>query len=115
MASKDPVQKKAKSNTSVVDVDEAVLKSTLEKTSLENSKKIRFVDPKVLENEVQKALKSDTGGMEKYSKYFPFKYKEYEIPVDQCWLAPNHYNCRQIESARVDECVLFFGASANRP
>ena len=84
VASKDWVQKKAKSNTSVVDVDEAVLKSTVEKTSLENSTKIRFVDPKVLENEAQKALKSDTGGMEKYSKYFPFKFKEYEIPVDQC-------------------------------
>ena len=115
VASKDPVQKKAKSNTSIVDVDEAILKSTVEKTSLENSTKIRFVDPKVLENEVQKALKSDTRGIEKYSKYFPFKYKEYEIPVDQCWLAPNHYNSHQIESARVHECVLFFGARANRP
>ena len=53
--------------------------------------------------------------MEKYSKYLPFKYKEYEIPVDQCWLAPDHYNSRQIEPKRVDEWVLFFPASANRP
>ncbi len=53
--------------------------------------------------------------MEKYSKYFPFKYKEYEIPVDQCWLAPDQFNSRQIEAQRVDECMLFFAASANRP
>ena len=84
MSSKDLIQKKAKSNTGIVDVDEVVLKYTIEKTSLENSTKIRFVDPKALENEVQKALKSDKGGMEKYSKYFPFKYKEHGIPIDQC-------------------------------
>ena len=98
-----------------MDVDEAILKSTIEKTSTKISTKVRFIDPKVLENEVQKALKSDTRGMEKYSKYFPFKYKEYEILVDQCWLDLDHYNSCQIEPQRVDECVLFFGASANRP
>ena len=53
--------------------------------------------------------------MKKYSKCFPFKYKEFEIPVDQCWLAPNHYNSRQIEPSCVDDCMLFFGASGNRP
>ena len=53
--------------------------------------------------------------MEKYCKQFPFKYKEYEIPIDQCWLAFDHYNSHQIDSKHVDEVVLFFGASANRP
>ena len=53
--------------------------------------------------------------MEKYSNYFPFNYKEYEIPVAQCYLAPDHYNSRQIDAHRVNECVLFFAASANRP
>ena len=113
--SKSPSKKQAKSSTAIMDVDEAILRSTAEGTSTETSKKIRFVDPKVLEKEVQKALKSDTGGMEKYAEYFPFKYKEYEIPVDQCWLAPDHYNSRQIEPNRVDACMLFFGGSANRP
>lgn len=108
-------QKKAKITTGVIDVDEVIARSRTEKESLELSTKIRFVDPKALENEAQKALKSDTGGMERYSKYFPFKYKEYEIPVDQCWLAPDHYNCRQVEHQRIDECMLFFAASANRP
>ena len=64
-----------------MDVDEAISKFTIEKTSIENTTKIRFVDPKVLENEVQRAFKSDTRGIEKYSNYFPFKYKEYEILV----------------------------------
>ena len=113
--SKPPTLKKAKGTTDIMDVDEVILQSTMEKTDTQTLTKVRFVDPKILENEVQKALKSDTRGMEKYSKYFPFKYKEYEIPVDQCWLAPDHYISRQIEPKRVDECVLFFAASANRP
>ena len=110
--SRNPIQKKSRISTSIVGIDEAISKSKIEKTKI---KKIRFVDPKVLENEVQKASKSDTGGMEKYSNYFPFRYKEYEILVDQCYLAPDHYNSRQIEPCRVDECVMFFVASANRP
>lgn len=112
---KSQPQKKAKTTTGVIDVDEVIARSGTEKESPELTAKIRFVDPKALENEAQKALKSDTGGMEKYSKYFPFKYKEYEIPVDQCWLAPDHYNSRGIEHNRIDECMLFFAASANRP
>ena len=106
--SKPPNLKKAKGTTDTMDVDEVILQSTMEKTDTQTLTKVRFVDPKILKNEVQKALKSDTGGMEKYSKYFPFKYKEYETPVDQCWLALDHYNSRQIEPKRVDECVLFF-------
>ena len=43
-SSKNPTQKKARISTSIVDVDEAISKSTIEKTSTE---KIRFVDPKV--------------------------------------------------------------------
>jgi len=112
---KIPREKKVKSSTSIIDLDEAILKYAIGGTCTEYSTKIRFVDPKVLEKEVQKALKSDTRGMEKYAKYFPFKYKEFEIPIDQCWLAPDHYNSHQVEPNRVDACMLFFGASANRP
>ena len=57
--SKLPTQNKAKSTTNIVDVDEAILKSIVKKTSMETSTKLRFVDPKVLKNEVQKAIKSD--------------------------------------------------------
>ena len=108
---KIPSEKKARSSVSIIYVDEEILKSTIGGSST----KIKFVDPKVLEKEEQKALKSDTRGMEKYSRYFPFKYKEFEILVDQCWLAPYHYNSCQVEPSCVDACMLFFGASANRP
>ena len=66
--SKPPTLKKAKGTTDIMDVDEVILQSTMEKTDTQPLTKVRFVDPKILENEVQKALKSDTGAMEKYSQ-----------------------------------------------
>ena len=76
---------------------------------------MQFVKPKKLDQEVQKAKKKDTGGMEKYSVFFPFKYKEYDIPIDNCFPAPDEYICRQLKSKQVKTCMMFFAASANRP
>lgn len=58
---------------------------------------------------------SDIGGMEKYSSFFPFKYKEYDIPVNQCFIALDQYNCRDLKLDKVNTCMKFFAASANRP
>ena len=104
-----------KNTIDIMDVDEVTLQSVMEEIILEAFTKIRFINPKILENEVQKALKSDTGSIEKYSKYFLFKYRECKFPIDQCWLASNHYNSCQIESHCVDEGVLFFVANEIRP
>ena len=51
----------------------------------------------------------------RYAAWFPFQYKEFEINVDQCFLALDHYNCRQMEEKQINSCMLFFAKSANRP
>ncbi|KAI5081664.1 hypothetical protein GOP47_0001407 [Adiantum capillus-veneris] len=53
--------------------------------------------------------------MEKYSTYFSFKYTEYEIPVTNCFLDPNHYNPHQLDEEQLINCMLLFVAGANRP
>ena len=55
------ISKKPKSFVDVKDVD--TIRSTGEGSSSKSS--MRFVEPKKLEQEVQKAKKKDTGGMEK--------------------------------------------------
>ena len=83
------VQKEApKGSCSIMEVDNAPLS------------KMRMVDPKVLEFEATKAQEKDTGGMNKYIKYFPFQYKEFDIPVQNCWLAPDHYNSRIMQEKK---------------
>lgn len=53
--------------------------------------------------------------MEQYSEYFPFKYKEFEIPVDNCWLAPDHYISRVMEIHSMVTRMMSFAQSRNRP
>ncbi|MCO5570655.1 hypothetical protein L7F22_024382 [Adiantum nelumboides] len=93
-------------------VDESNIDASQEGTN--NRPHLRFVEPDRLEKEVQKAKKSDTGGMEKYSTYFPFKYTEYEIPVTSCFLAPNHYNSHQLDEEQLNNYMLLFAASATK-
>ena len=81
----------------------------------EGSGSKNFVDAKALEKESKKAKGKATGGMEQYGDYFPFKYKEFEIPVDNCWLAPEHYVSRVFNKATMTIRMKGFAGCRNRP
>ena len=81
----------------------------------EGSSSKNIIDPEDLEKEAKKAQGKATRDMEQYSSYFPFKYKEFEIPVENCWLAPDHYVSRVFEINTMKVRMKGFAASRNRP
>ena len=64
---------------------------------------------------VKKAKKQDTKGMEKCLSFFPFKYKEENIPINNCFPDPYEHIYYQLKPLQVKTCMMFFAASANRP
>ena len=103
-----PTKKQAKvpkvaPKRSIMDVDNAPLS------------KMRMVDPDVLEAEATKGQEKDTGGMNKYIKYFPFQYREFDICVQNCWLAPDHYNARTIDTKHAEGVLFGFSRSTTKP
>ena len=102
-----PKSKRKKSDSNIVDVCNIGIE--------EGSSSKNIIDPKALEKEAKKAEGKATGGMEQYSKFFPFKYKEFEIPVDNCWLAPDHFVSRVFKKATMISRMRGFASSRNRP
>ena len=92
-----------KGSSSILDVDNA------------SSSKMRMVDPNLLEAEALKGQEKDTGGMDKYIKYFPFQYREFDIPVQNCWLAPDHYNARIMDIKHAEGVLFGFSRSTTKP
>lgn len=90
----------AKGSGSILDVDNVGMISSMSK--------IRIVDPDILKTEATKGQEKDTGGMNKYIEYFPFQYREFDIPVQNCWLALDHYNARIMDKNMLSVCYLDF-------
>ena len=84
-------------------------------SSSKQVQKISFVDSDALEKAAQRGKKKETGGMHQYMQYFPFGYEDFEIDVDQCFQAPDHYVVRPMEKKQVELNTFIFARSATRP
>lgn len=98
-----------KASSSILDTDNASLASS------GSASKMRIVDPDILEAKATKGQDKDTGGMNKYINYFPFQYKEFDVPVQNCLLAPDHFNTRIMDTKRAESVLFGFSESTTRP
>ncbi|MCO5561005.1 hypothetical protein L7F22_014626 [Adiantum nelumboides] len=64
----------------------------------------------------KKAKDSPLGELSQYADFFPLGlYREFEIPVAKCFLAPEHIICRSMSEDKLEIILGWFTSKANNP
>ncbi|MCO5611338.1 hypothetical protein L7F22_065591 [Adiantum nelumboides] len=64
----------------------------------------------------KKAKDSPLGEISQYADFFPLGlYREFEIPVAKCFLAPEHIICRSMSEDKLEIILGWFTSTANNP
>ncbi|MCO5590628.1 hypothetical protein L7F22_044599 [Adiantum nelumboides] len=64
----------------------------------------------------KKAKDSPSGGISQYANFFPLGlYREFEILVAKCFLAPEHIICRSMSEDKLEIILGWFTSNANNP
>ncbi|MCO5573710.1 hypothetical protein L7F22_027484 [Adiantum nelumboides] len=75
-----------------------------------------LLNSKRLVKMAKKAKDSPLGEISQYADFFPLGlYREFEIPVAKCFLAPEHIMCRSMSEDKLEIILGWFTSKANNP